>query len=91
VINEGKIFPWTALRVMSMAAICPLWKPLSPAICSTLMKWADELRTVEGSHQRRHPQGLCTASSCEFGAEGIGLCRTEHMFFEADRIAPCAR
>ena len=26
-----------------------------------------------------------------FGAEGIGLCRTEHMFFEEERISPCAR
>ncbi len=39
---------------------------------------------AEGLHQRRHPPRR--QAGREFGAEGIGLCRTEHMFFEADRI-----
>ena len=39
---------------------------------------------AEGPHQCRHPRD--TAQAVKFGAEGIGLCRTEHMFFEATRI-----
>ena len=50
------------------------------------MGWADEERTPARAHQRRHAEGRRCRRS-RFGAEGIGLCRTEHMFFEADRIA----
>jgi phosphoenolpyruvate synthase/pyruvate phosphate dikinase len=39
----------------------------------------------QGPHQRRHAQGRAGRHRA-FGAEGIGLCRTEHMFFEGDRI-----
>ena len=50
----------------------------------TLMEWADEVPQPESAHQRRHAHRCETAR--KFGAEGIGLCRTEHMFFDADRI-----
>ncbi|HHV60009.1 MAG TPA: pyruvate, phosphate dikinase [Clostridiaceae bacterium] len=50
-----------------------------------LMKWADEIRALKVRANADNPQDAATALS--FGAEGIGLCRTEHMFFEADRIA----
>ena len=45
------------------------------------MGWADKFRTHEGARQRRTPPE--DAQAREFGAEGIGLCRTEHMFFGA--------
>jgi pyruvate,orthophosphate dikinase len=48
------------------------------------MKWADEVRTL-GARQRRHARST-RAPRANFGAEGIGLCRTEHMFFDAERI-----
>ncbi|MGH8936735.1 MAG: pyruvate, phosphate dikinase [Acidimicrobiia bacterium] len=49
-----------------------------------LMSWADELRTLGVRANADTPQDA--QSSRRLGAEGIGLCRTEHMFFEGDRI-----
>jgi pyruvate,orthophosphate dikinase len=49
-----------------------------------LMSWADELRTLKVRANADTPNDA--AQAMKFGAEGIGLCRTEHMFFEADRI-----
>jgi len=50
----------------------------------TLMQWADEVRRLKVRTNADTPSDAATAR--KFGAEGIGLCRTEHMFFEADRI-----
>ena len=49
-----------------------------------LMSWADEFRTMGVRTNADTPEDAARAR--EFGAEGIGLCRTEHMFFEGDRI-----
>ena len=49
-----------------------------------LMSWADEFRTLGVRANADTPQDARTAR--RFGAEGIGLCRTEHMFFDAERI-----
>jgi pyruvate,orthophosphate dikinase len=51
---------------------------------STLMAWADSVRTLKVRTNADTPADAATAR--KFGAEGIGLCRTEHMFFEPDRI-----
>lgn len=48
------------------------------------MSWADEARTLKVRANADNPRD--TAKAVEFGAEGIGLCRTEHMFFEGERI-----
>lgn len=50
-----------------------------------LMAWADKFRKLEVRTNADTPHDAHQGSN--FGAEGIGLCRTEHMFFEADRIA----
>ena len=50
-----------------------------------IMQWADEFRTLKVRTNADTPADAKKAR--ELGAEGIGLCRTEHMFFEADRIA----
>ena len=50
-----------------------------------IMGWADEFRTLKVRTNADTPADAKKAR--ELGAEGIGLCRTEHMFFEADRIA----
>ena len=50
-----------------------------------IMGWADEFRTLKVRTNADTPRDAKKAR--ELGAEGIGLCRTEHMFFEADRIA----
>lgn len=49
-----------------------------------LMKWADEFRSLKVRTNADTPRDARVAYN--FGAEGIGLCRTEHMFFDADRI-----
>ncbi len=49
-----------------------------------IMKWADEIRTLKVRTNADTPADA--ANAVKFGAEGIGLCRTEHMFFEAERI-----
>ena len=49
-----------------------------------LMKWADKARTMKVRTNADTPHDSTVAR--KFGAEGIGLCRTEHMFFEGDRI-----
>lgn len=50
-----------------------------------VMGWADAARTLKVRANAETPLDVETAKG--FGAEGIGLCRTEHMFFEADRLA----
>ncbi|MGN0995749.1 MAG: pyruvate, phosphate dikinase [Candidatus Ventricola sp.] len=52
---------------------------------STLMGWADAVRTLKVRTNADNPHDAAVA--VKFGAQGIGLCRTEHMFFEASRIA----
>ena len=63
--------------------------PTVPAAISgyfgTLMGWADEFRQLKVRTNADTPKDAKQAAS--FGAEGIGLCRTEHMFFDTDRIA----
>ena len=49
-----------------------------------LMAWADEARTLRVRANADNPRD--SRQALEFGAEGIGLCRTEHMFFEQDRL-----
>jgi len=51
---------------------------------ATLMAWADKYRSLQVRTNTDNPRDAKVAY--KFGAEGIGLCRTEHMFFEADRI-----
>ena len=49
-----------------------------------LMSWADEIKRLEVRANADSPRDAAVA--IKFGAEGVGLCRTEHMFFEGDRI-----
>ncbi|MDD2575567.1 MAG: pyruvate, phosphate dikinase, partial [Acholeplasmataceae bacterium] len=51
-----------------------------------LMAWADKYRALDVRTNADNPRDAKVAY--DFGAQGIGLCRTEHMFFEADRIKP---
>lgn len=51
---------------------------------SKVLSWADEIRSLKVRANADNPRDALTALA--FGAEGIGLCRTEHMFFEEDRI-----
>ncbi|MGB7369799.1 pyruvate, phosphate dikinase [Erythrobacter sp.] len=67
-----------------MLGIVPTVKPELAGDFATLMVWADELRRMRVRTNAETPEDCRMAR--QFGAEGIGLCRTEHMFFDADRI-----
>ena len=67
-----------------MAGEVPTVQPELSGDFGTLMEWADEVRVLRVRTNADTPADAKAAR--EFGAEGIGLCRTEHMFFDADRI-----
>ena len=61
---------------------------LEPALAgefATVMQWADGVRELKVRANADAPPADARAA-IKFGAEGIGLCRTEHMFFDEDRI-----
>jgi len=62
----------------------PTVAPEMTGYFEVLMKWADEVRTLKIRTNADTPKDAQQA--LKFGAEGIGLCRTEHMFFDSDRI-----
>ncbi|HJP58441.1 MAG TPA: pyruvate, phosphate dikinase [Gemmatimonadaceae bacterium] len=74
--------PSEVVRVTS-GALSPSQAPLYRSYAD-LLGWADEVRKLRVRANADTPRDARTARS--FGAEGIGLCRTEHMFFEGDRI-----
>src|SRR3954465_1122422 len=67
-----------------LAGRMPMIEPELSGEFGTLMKWADQVRKIGVRVNADTPEDAHTA--IKFGAEGIGLCRTEHMFFEETRI-----
>ncbi len=67
-----------------MVGEVPTLQPELSGDFARLMQWADKYRTLKVRTNSDTPVDTKTAR--EFGAEGIGLCRTEHMFFDEDRI-----
>ncbi len=68
-----------------MAGEVPTKAPKLSGDFATVMKWADKHRKLKVRTNADTPNDAKRAR--DFGAQGIGLCRTEHMFFEGDRIA----
>ncbi|MGB8953850.1 MAG: pyruvate, phosphate dikinase [Tumebacillaceae bacterium] len=62
----------------------PLVDPELSDAFKTLLAWADEVRRIEVRANADNPEDSIKAR--EFGAQGVGLCRTEHMFMAADRV-----
>jgi len=62
----------------------PTQEPSETGDFATLMSWADQIRKLQVRTNADTPRDAKQA--VKFGAEGIGLCRTEHMFFDEDRI-----
>jgi pyruvate, orthophosphate dikinase len=67
-----------------LAGAVPMLEPVLAGEFATVMKWADEVRGLKVRANADTPADARAA--IKFGAEGIGLCRTEHMFFDEDRI-----
>jgi pyruvate,orthophosphate dikinase len=84
VIRRGEIVTIDGASGEVLVGEVAMIRPELTGDFGTLMGWADEIRRLRVRANADTPADAETAR--EFGAEGIGLCRTEHMFFDADRI-----
>jgi pyruvate,orthophosphate dikinase len=84
VVHEGDFISIDGSTGNVMLGQAPLIEPTITAEFQTLLSWADEVRKLGVRANADNPKDARKAF--EFGAEGIGLCRTEHMFFEKDRL-----
>ena len=83
-LNAGDVITIDGTSGQVMLGLVPTVKPQLSGDFAAIMGWADEFRRMKVRANAETPQDARVAR--EFGAEGIGLCRTEHMFFDADRI-----
>ena len=83
-IKEGDVITIDGSTGRIILGKVPTVKPEISGDFSKLMKWADNIRKLKVRTNSETP--LDTKIARDFGAEGIGLCRTEHMFFDENRI-----
>ena len=84
IVKEGEIITIDGGSGKVMLGTVPTVKPEISGYFSTIMKWADQFRKLKVRTNAETAKD--TKIAREFGAEGIGLCRTEHMFFDEERI-----
>jgi pyruvate,orthophosphate dikinase len=84
-LKEGDAITLDGATGQVMLGIVPTVEPELAGDFGRLMVWADKLRRMKVRTNAETPDDCRMAR--QFGAEGIGLCRTEHMFFEASRIS----
>ncbi|MEI7961451.1 MAG: pyruvate, phosphate dikinase [archaeon] len=84
VVKEGDVISLNGSLGHVIIGSVPVVEPTLSGDFSTLMKWADGFRTLKVRTNADTPKDAILARN--FGAEGIGLVRTEHMFFDATRI-----
>lgn len=84
IIKKGEIVTVDGATGQVFAGAVEMVQPELSGDFGTVMAWADTARTLGIRANAETPLDVQTAK--DFGAEGIGLCRTEHMFFEADRL-----
>ena len=84
VVKEGDIITIDGNTGEVMLGEMPMEEPALVGNFKTIMQWSDEYRTLGIRTNADTPEDCQRA--LDFGAEGVGLCRTEHMFFEEDRI-----
>ncbi|MBN8828818.1 MAG: pyruvate, phosphate dikinase [Sphingobacteriia bacterium] len=84
IVKEGEVITINGSSGEVIIGEVPTVKPDLSEDFKKIMLWADEIRSLKVRTNAETPQDVKTAR--EFGAEGIGLCRTEHMFFEPNRI-----
>src|SRR5580692_11360377 len=83
-LKRGDILTIDGSSGQVLAGRVPMQEPALAGEFATLMKWADRVRKLKVRANADTPADARAA--IKFGAEGIGLCRTEHMFFDEDRI-----
>ncbi len=84
IIKEGELITIDGGSGKVMKGIVPTVQPEISGYFSTVMKWSDKYRKLKVRTNAETEADSMTAK--KFGAEGIGLCRTEHMFFDEERI-----
>ena len=84
VIKEGAYITLDGSTGRVIKGKAPLIQPELSEDFTKIISWADEVRRLKVRANAETPHDASVAR--KFGAEGIGLCRTEHMFFEGDRI-----
>jgi pyruvate,orthophosphate dikinase len=84
VLNRGNEITIDGSSGQVMSGKVPTLKPELSGDFATLLEWADGYRRMKVRANAETVQDARMAK--DFGAEGIGLCRTEHMFFEGDRL-----
>ena len=84
VVKAGETMTLDGSTGEIILGVVPTVQPEMSGDFAELMVWADEVRTLGVRANAETPADAAQAR--KFGAEGIGLCRTEHMFFEGDRI-----
>lgn len=84
VLKKGEIVTIDGSNGQVLLGQVTMLQPELSGEFATLMGWADKVRHMKVRANAETPLDAKTARN--FGAEGIGLCRTEHMFFEGDRI-----
>ena len=85
IFKAGDIITVDGSRGEILAGAVKMIEPELTGDFAMLMGWADEVRRLKVRANAETPLDARTAR--QFGAEGVGLCRTEHMFFDEDRIA----
>jgi len=83
-LKEGDVITLDGATGQVMLGEVPMIEPELAGDFGVLMEWADKYRRMRVRTNAETPTDCRMAR--QFGAEGIGLCRTEHMFFDADRI-----
>ena len=83
-LQQGDVITIDGSTGQVLAGRVPMIEPALSDEFATLMSWADETRKLRVRANADMPADARVA--LKFGAEGIGLCRTEHMFFDEDRI-----
>ena len=83
-VHKGEIITVDGAAGQVLAGEVEMRQPDLSGDFASLMVWADRVRTLKVRTNAETPMDVRTAR--DFGAEGIGLCRTEHMFFDAERI-----
>jgi pyruvate, orthophosphate dikinase len=83
-VREGEVLTIDGATGRVAIGAVPLVPPQIGDDFQTLLQWADDLRALRVRANADNPEDA--ARSREFGAEGIGLCRTEHMFFGEERL-----
>jgi pyruvate, orthophosphate dikinase len=83
-VNAGEIITIDGAAGEVFIGSVPMVEPAMSGDFGTLMDWADQCRRLGVRANAETPQDAEVAR--KFGAEGIGLCRTEHMFFDPERI-----